>query len=243
MDMNETDALSTILIVEDDRKTAQSIALYLEHGGYRTQIAHSGIDAIEKIRTRDFDLIILDIMLPHLDGFDICQLVRADSDVPLIMLTARTLEEDQLRGFALGADDYIVKPFSPRMLLARVQASLRRRAPMGMTNGNAAPETDVIACNGVELNRARHEVRVRGELVSLTLKEFRLLEVLMRSPGRAFEREELIVQVFGLDYEGLDRSIDTLMMRLRRKIEPEPQQPVYIRTVYGVGYKFADAVQ
>lgn len=239
--MNQSDTHSTILIVEDDHKTAQSIALYLAHGGYRTQMAHSGIDAMEKIRACDFDLLILDIMLPHLDGFDICQLVRTDSDVPVIMLTARTLEDDQLRGFALGADDYITKPFSPRMLLARVQAALRRGVPSGPVPGTATLERDTIAHNGIELNRARHEVHVRGELVSLTLKEFKLLDVLMRNPGRAFEREELIAQVFGLDYEGLDRSIDTLMMRLRRKIEHDPQQPTHILTVYGVGYKFVDA--
>lgn len=226
-----------ILVVEDDIKTAAAIELYLQHGGYRVLHAQSGVEAIEMARTHTPTLIILDIMLPHLDGLDVCRLLRADSTVPIIMLTARTLEEDQLQGFALGADDYITKPFSPRMLLARVRAVLWR------TRSQVVSAGDIIEQHGISLDRTRHEVRVQGQLISLTMKEFKLLEILMQRPGRVFTRETLVTQVFGHDYDGLDRSVDTLAMRLRRKIEPDPKQPQYVLTVYGIGYKFAEAVE
>lgn len=226
-------ARARILVVDDDPKTVASLRLYLEHAGYEVTAAIDGRQALSLARTvPPPDLIVLDRMLPHVDGLTVCRTLRADSDVPVILLTARTTEEDRLEGLDQGADDYVPKPFSPRELVARVRAVLRR-TPAG------ARDRAPIRVSGLTIDLARHEVMVRGRTVALTPREFRLLEALAGAPGRAFTREELVARAFGPDYEGLDRTIDAHVMNLRRKIEADPAQPTYIETVFGVGYRFA----
>ena len=222
-----------ILIVDDDKKTTELIRLYLEKDGYRTLIAHDGRQALDLARQKRPDLIVLDLMLPEVDGLDVCRILRAESKVPIIMLTAKTTEEDKLLGLDLGADDYVTKPFSPRELLARIRAVLRRI-------GEERSEKRQVRFGDLVVDFVRHEVTVQGKPVYLTPKEFKLLEALIQEPGRAFTRLELLDRVFGFDYEGLERTVDVHVMNLRKKIEPDPRKPIYIQTVYGVGYKFAE---
>ncbi len=223
-----------ILIVDDDRKTADLIRMYLERDGYQALVANEGRQALELARQRRPDLIVLDLMLPIIDGLDICRILRAESRVPIIMLTARTTEDDKLLGLDLGADDYVTKPFSPRELVARVRAVLRRMGE-NQEKGPATARFGELAIDFVS-----HSVRLRGAPIRLTPKEFKLLETLVREQGRAFSRLELLEQVFGYDYEGLERTVDVHIMNLRKKIEHDPALPIYILTVYGVGYKFAE---
>jgi DNA-binding response OmpR family regulator len=223
-----------ILVVDDDRKTAELIRLYLERDGYQALLAHDGRQALELARQKRPDLIVLDLMLPTVDGLDICRILRAESRTPIIMLTARTTEDDKLLGLDLGADDYVTKPFSPRELLARVRAVLRRAGEAH----DAGPQA--VHVGELAIDFAGHTARLNGGALRLTPKEFKLLETLVREPGRAFSRLELLERVFGYDYEGLERTVDVHIMNLRRKIERDPAQPVYLLTVYGVGYKFAD---
>jgi DNA-binding response OmpR family regulator len=221
-----------ILVVDDDRNIVDLVRLYLERDGYRVLIAYDGLEALKLARQRRPDLIVLDLLLPEVDGLDVCRILQTESKVPIIMLTARTTEEDKLIGLELGADDYVTKPFSPRELVARVRTVLRRvgkEAPQGPTEMRF---TDLV------IDRRSHEVRVRGEVVSLTPTEFRLLEVLAGEPGRALTRLELLDRVFGYDFEGFERTIDVHVKNLRKKIERDPRQPTYVQTVYGVGYKF-----
>jgi DNA-binding response OmpR family regulator len=226
-------AKSRILVVDDDPKTVSSLRLYLEHAGFEVSAAADGRQALARARSNPSpDLIVLDLMLPHVDGLTVCRTLRGESDVPIILLTARTTEEDRLEGLDLGADDYVPKPFSPRELVARVRAVLRR-TPAGLVD--ARP----IRAGRLTIDPARREVKVGTKPVELTPREFRLLEVLARAPGRAFTREELVERAFGPDYEALDRTIDAHVMNLRRKIEPDPAAPTYIQTVFGVGYRFA----
>ncbi len=224
-----------ILIVDDDKKTVNLIRLYLEKDGYRTLVAYDGRQALERARQKRPDLIVLDLMLPEVDGLDVCRILRAESKVPIIMLTAKTTEEDKLLGLDLGADDYVTKPFSPRELLARVRAVLRRI-------GEDRPKNQLqVRFGDLIVDFVRHEVKVQGKPIYLTPKEFKLLETLIQEPGRAFTRLELLDRVFGFDYEGLERTVDVHVMNLRKKIEPNPRKPTYIQTVYGIGYKFAEA--
>jgi two-component system, OmpR family, alkaline phosphatase synthesis response regulator PhoP len=223
-----------ILIVDDDRKTADLIRMYLERDGYQALVATDGRQALDLARQRHPDLIVLDLMLPMVDGLDVCRILRAESRVPIIMLTARTTEDDKLLGLDLGADDYITKPFSPREVVARVRAVLRR-AGEAQEKGPAAARFGELAVDFIS-----HTVRLRGAPLRLTPKEFKLLETLVREPGRAFSRLDLLERVFGYDYEGFERTVDVHIMNLRKKIERDPAQPIYILTVYGVGYKFAE---
>jgi len=223
-----------ILIVDDDKKTVDLIRLYLEKDGYRALAAYDGRQALNLIRQKRPDLIVLDLMLPEVDGLDVCRILRAESRVPIIMLTARTTEGDKLLGLDLGADDYVTKPFSPRELLARVRAVLRR---VDEEDSKGPPQ---VRFSDLAVDFVRHEVAVRGEPVYLTPKEFKLLETLIQEPGRAFSRLELLDRVFGFDYEGLERTVDVHVMNLRKKIESNPREPTYIQTVYGVGYKFTE---
>ncbi|MCQ3973421.1 MAG: DNA-binding response regulator [Anaerolineae bacterium] len=221
-----------ILVVDDDKKTVDLIKLYLEKDGYQVLTAYDGLQALELARQKRPDLIVLDLMLPQVDGLDICRTlrVRGESKVPIIMLTARTTEEDKLLGLDLGADDYVTKPFSPRELLARVRTVLRRVA-----EDKGPPQ---LRYEDLVVDLVRHEVWLGQEPVRLTPKEFKLLETLAREPGRAFTRLELLDVVFGFDYEGLERTVDVHVMNLRKKIEPEPDRPRYVITVPGVGYRF-----
>ncbi len=223
-----------ILIVDDDRKTAELIRMYLEREGYAALLAHDGRQALELARQRSPDLIVLDLMLPLVEGLDVCRILRAESRVPIIMLTARTTEDDKLLGLDLGADDYVTKPFSPRELVARVRAVLRRGGPAQRGEPAAA------RCGELVVDFVSRSVRLRGAPVHLTPKEFKLLELLARHPGRAFSRLELLEQVFGYDYDGLERTVDVHLMNLRKKIERDPAQPSYVLTVYGHGYKFSE---
>jgi DNA-binding response OmpR family regulator len=222
----------SILVVDDDRKTVDLIRLYLEKDGYRVLVAYDGRSAIDIARNRRPGLIILDLMLPKVDGLDVCRELRAETNVPIIMLTAKTTEDDKLAGLDLGADDYVTKPFSPRELVARVRAVLRR----GMVEKMSGPEQ--ILYGDLKVDFVRHEARVDGSPVHLTPKEFTLLEIMIKQPGRVFSRLELLELAFGFDYQGFERTVDVHVMNLRKKIESDPAEPRYVQTVYGVGYKF-----
>ena len=222
-----------ILIVDDDRKTVDLIRMYLEKDGYRVLTANDGQQALLAARHKRPHLIILDLMLPTVDGLDVCRILRGESKIPIIMLTAKSTEQDKLVGLDLGADDYVTKPFSPRELLARVRAVLRR------LNESETRENDELRFGDLLVNFVRHEVRLGGELVRLTPKEFKVLEILITEPGRAFTRLELLEQALGYDYDGLERTVDVHVMNLRRKIEANLEQPTYVQTVYGIGYRFA----
>ncbi len=223
----------SVLVVEDDHKIAATIKLYLEREGYQVSIAGNGRDALTQARALLPGLVILDLMLPQLSGTEVCRLLRAESDVYVIMLTARTTEEDKLRGLDLGADDYMTKPFSPRELMARVRAVLRRQRPLPI---EASAKTNI---NGLSIDFHRHEVCLNERRIYLTPAEFKLLETFVKAPERVFTRQQLVEKAFGYQYEGLDRTIDAHIMNLRKKIEPDRLQPSFIVTVYGVGYRFS----
>ena len=221
-----------ILVVDDDEKTVDLVKMYLQRDRYEVLTASDGRLALEVARQRHPDLIILDWMLPTLDGMDICRILRSESEVPIIMLTAKSTETEKLTGLEQGADDYLTKPFSPRELVARVRVVLRRMAQK--------QEPEFIAplhLGNILVDFIAHEALRNDEPLHLTPKEFKLFETLAREPGRAFSRSDLVAQVFGMDYEGLERTVDAHMMNLRKKIELQPDQPEYLLTVYGVGYK------
>jgi len=220
-----------ILIVDDDKKIVATIKLYLENDGFEVTTAHDGQTALESARTSSPDLIVLDLMLPKIAGLDVCRILRGKSNVPIVMLTARTTEEDKLRGLGFGADDYITKPFSPRELVARVHTILRRTKPGG--------DSATLQFEDLTIDLDQHEVRVRNNVIQLTPAEFKLLASFVRAPNRVFSRQELIRRAFGHDYEGLERTIDVHIKSIRKKIETDSSRPSPIVTVYGVGYKFA----
>lgn len=223
-----------ILLVDDDAKIVRLVQTYLENDGYQVVCTGDGLDALDLARSKQPDLMVLDLMLPGMDGRDVCRVLRAEgSRLPVIMLTARSAEDDKLTGLGLGADDYVTKPFSPRELLARVRAVLRRHDE---TRSHGVGD---MHYGDLSVNAISHEVRCGGALVALTPIEFRLLTTLMEWPGKAFSRAELLDRVFGFDYEGLDRTVDVHVMNLRRKIEPDSEHPTYVETVFGVGYRFS----
>ncbi|MEA3339930.1 MAG: response regulator transcription factor [Chloroflexota bacterium] len=226
--------MTKILIVDDDTNIVELVKLYLEREGYRVLVAYDGLEALSLARQWQPDLIVLDLLLPEVDGLDVCRILQTESEIPVIMLTAKTAEEDRVIGLRMGADDYVTKPFSPRELTARVQAVLRR---VGKESPNGPPE---VRFADLVIDRRSHEVRMRGEVVDLTPTEFRLLEVLAGEPGRAFTRSELLDRVLGYEFGGFERTVDVHVKNLRKKIEPDPGQPTYIRTVYGVGYKLGE---
>jgi DNA-binding response OmpR family regulator len=224
-----------VLVVDDDRKLVELIRMYLERDGYRVLIAYDGRQALELARQKQPDLIVLDLMLPEVSGMDVCRTLRAESSVPIIMLTARTSEDDKLLGLDLGADDYVTKPFSPRELVARIRAVLRRISQ----KDEEGPQ--IAQVGGLAVDLGRHQVTVYANPVELTPTEFNLLATLIREPGRVFTRLRLVERVFGPDYEGLERSVDEHVMNLRKKIEQDPRRPIYVQTVYGVGYRINEA--
>ncbi len=223
----------TILVVDDEARIAKLVRDYLERAGFAVLTASDGRAALHVARRERPDLIVLDLMLPGLDGLDVCRRLRQESGVPIIMLTARVEEADRIVGLEIGADDYVTKPFSPRELVARVRATLRR------AKGELEPTT-LIRAGDVELDTAALCVSVRGEPVDLTLTEFQLLATMVRQPGRIFSREQLLEAVHGVAHDSYDRSVDSHIKNIRRKIEPDPRQPRYLQTVYGVGYRFVD---
>ena len=213
-----------ILLVEDDPKTREMVALYLQREGHDVVTAEDGVRALEAAREHEPHLVVLDLMLPRMDGLAVCRALRESSSPPgIIMVTARTTEDDKLSGLDLGADDYVTKPFSPRELMARVRAVLRR-----------ATDEDVVDAAGIVVDRVRREVRVGDAFVTVTPTEYRLLDALVRAPGRTFTRAELVSRAFGEDYEGLDRTVDVHVMNLRRKLGEAGKA---IATVFGVGYR------
>lgn len=222
-----------ILIVEDEPKIAEVLRLYLEKNGYEVAIAPDGRRALEAVHRKLPDLIILDLGLPEVDGLEVCRSLRRESSIPIIMVTARNEETDKLIGLELGADDYITKPFSPREVVARVRAVLRRATPSPI-------KPSILKAGELALAPDRHEAFRAGNTLDLTPTEFRLLQLLMSNPGRVFTRLQLLEQVQGEAFEGYERTIDAHVKNLRQKIEPNPQSPTYLLTVYGVGYKFAE---
>jgi len=224
-----------ILIIEDEAKIMRTVRLYLEQAGYSVVWATDGAQGLAAFRHEKPALVLLDLNLPgEQDGLDVCRTLRRDSNVPIIMLTARSEEVDRLIGLELGADDYIPKPFSPREVVARVRAVLRRAEQPG-----APPE--FIEASDIRLDLQRHTVTVSGKPVELTPNEFDLLVAFVRYPGRVYTRAQLLEQAQGPTYEGYERTIDQHVKNLRQKIEPDPREPRYLLTVYGVGYKFAEA--
>ncbi len=224
-----------VLVVDDEPKITKLARDYLENGGFRVATAGDGPTGLAAARHERPDIIVLDLNLPGMDGLDVCRALRRESDVPIIMLTARVEETDRLIGLELGADDYITKPFSPRELVARVRAVLRR-----VRGGVRQP--GLIHVGELEIDLRGHSVRRAGEALRLTPTEFNLLAVLAQNPGQTFTREQLVDRAHGIAYDGFDRSIDSHIKNVRKKIEPDPLNPTYILTVYGVGYKFADAI-
>ena len=227
---------STVLIVEDDPETVDLVGLYLRHDGHRVLSARDGLEGLRLARETRPDLVVLDLMLPRLDGMEVCRVLREESEVHIVMLTARVEEEDRLAGLDFGADDYITKPFSPKELAARVRAVLRRTARSALESGPPALEHD-----GLKVNLRTRAVRVGNTRPTLTPTEFRLLVMFMREPGRIFTRGQVIDQVFGYDFDGFDRTVDAHVSNLRRKLEADLDKPRYIHTIYGVGYRFGDA--
>jgi DNA-binding response OmpR family regulator len=219
-----------ILVVDDEPKIAEICQDYLKAAGYQVVIAMTGPDGLSMARRERPDLIVLDLMLPEMDGLDVCRTLRRESDVPIIMLTARVEETDKLIGLEIGADDYITKPFSPRELVARVRVVLRR--------GSGDPTSEVIRVGDVTLDRARYEVNLPDQTITLTPTEFEILASLMSQPGRIFSRAQLLNAVHGVAFESYERAIDSHIRNLRRKLETSDGQANYIITVHGVGYKF-----
>ena len=227
----------TVLVVDDEPHIVEVVQDYLKQANYRVLTAQDGQTALTLARHERPDLVILDLMLPgSMDGLEVCRRVRQDqslADLPIIMLTARSEEMDRLIGLELGADDYVTKPFSPREVVARVKAVLRRARRDG-------PPSGVIQIGDLAVDLTNRSVTVDDELISLTPTEFDLLAVMARSPGRPFTRAQLMDLVYDVAYAGYDRAIDSHIKNLRRKIEPDPREPRYVLTVYGVGYKLAE---
>ena len=226
---------STILVVEDDPGTQEIVEMYLRRDGHKVVTAQDGIEGLRLAKEAHPNLVVLDLMLPGLDGLEVCRALRAESEVPVVMLTARVEEEDRLAGLDMGADDYLTKPFSPRELAARVRAVLRRTAGDALEQGPAE-----LACGGVRMDLKHHAVYANGAQITLTPTEFRLLAMLIREPGRIFTREQIIDRVFGYDFDGFDRTVDAHVSNLRRKLGASGKSSSNIHTVYGVGYRFGN---
>jgi two-component system response regulator RegX3 len=224
-----------ILVVEDEESLADTVRYNLEREGYTVVVAPDGRRALERFRSDPPALVILDLMLPEVSGLDVCRTIRSDSDVPIIMVTAKDSEADKVAGLELGADDYVTKPFSMRELVSRVRANLRRTRPHA-----SAPADEVLVGGPVRMDVARHEVSVGNGAVSLPPKEFELLEAFLRRKGRLLTRDFLIEEVWGADYFGDTRTLDVHVKRLRRKLEMDPHHPSHLLTVRGLGYKFVD---
>jgi DNA-binding response OmpR family regulator len=224
--------VARILVVDDEPKIVRLVADYLEAAGFTVLTARSGDEALMRVRTDAPDLVVLDLGLPALDGLDVTRAIRRAGDVPIIMLTARDGETDRVIGLELGADDYVTKPFSPRELVARVRAVLRRHAGMA--------EMEILRAGDLELDIARMRVTRAGTAIDLTATEFALLAFMARQPGRVFTRSQLLDAIHGIAFESYERAIDAHVKNIRRKLEPEPRTPRYLLTVYGVGYRLAD---
>jgi DNA-binding response OmpR family regulator len=224
--------VKTIMVVDDEKRLVSLVESYLKQEGYRVATAYDGREALTVARRESPDLIILDIMMPEMDGYEFIEAYRRDHTTPIILLTARVEEQEQVIGLDLGADDYVTKPFRPRELMARVRAVLRRA-------GEIEPPAKVLKAAGVTLDREARSVKVRDHYVDLTPSEFDLLAALMAAPGRVFSRLDLLDIIQGIRYEGYQRTIDLHVKNLRAKIEADPRSPHFVETVYGAGYRFA----
>jgi two-component system response regulator RegX3 len=224
--------MSKILVVEDEASFSDALSYLLTKEGFEVSIAASGTEAIEKYNKSGADLVLLDLMLPGMSGTEVCRQIRATSNVPVIMLTAKDSEVDKVVGLELGADDYVTKPYSSRELVARIRAVLRRQ------KGDLVEEGNYLEAGPVKIDVERHQVLINGELTSLPLKEFELLEYLVRNSGRVLTRIQLIDRIWGNDYFGDTKTLDVHIKRLRSKIESDSANPVFIQTVRGLGYKF-----
>lgn len=225
-------AYNTVLIVDDDIKLTKLLKTYFEKDGFAVLLAHEGTNVTSIVKERKPDIVVLDLMLPGVDGLEICRRVRRDNDVPILMLTARDEETDRLIGLEMGADDYVTKPFSPKEVVARVKAILRR------TQKNVV-QTEPIYAGELAIDLERHLVKKQGIIIDVTPTEFKILELLSTNVNRVFSRLQIVERVQGYAFEGYERTIDAHMKNLRRKIEDNPREPRYIQTVYGVGYRFA----
>lgn len=227
-------AAGRILVVEDDNNIATLLQKYLVRDGFRVELAHDGVSALKSVQQNGPALVILDLMLPLMDGWEVCRRIREDSEVPILMLTALEQEADRIRGFSLGVDDYVVKPFSPREVVERVKAILRRTR----TSRESAPAP--LFCGELALEPDKYRVNISGREIALTVSEFTLLYTLMKRPGRIFTRDELIARLRSRGEVVGDRVVDVHIGHLRQKIEAEPAHPTYILTKRGVGYHFAE---
>jgi DNA-binding response OmpR family regulator len=223
-----------VLLIDDDVRLCDLLKTYLAGHGYDLSVAHTVKDGMRLLRNQDYDLLLLDIMLPDGDGLDVCKKIRQESSIPIVMLTARGADEDKIIGLELGADDYLAKPFNPRELVARMKAVLRRKGAGADWSG----DLKAIEYENFSLNPQNQKVMIEGKLIDLTAAEFRLIKLLASNPGKVFTRERLMDLVSGRDFDGVDRSIDVHISRLRNKIEPDPRNPRWIKTVWGSGYRF-----
>lgn len=223
-----------VLVVDDEDNVCELVRLYMQKEGYQVLKAHDGLTGLKMVEEEKPDIIILDIMLPEMNGWDVCRKIRQTLDVPIIMLTARSDEVDRIMGLEMGADDYVTKPFSPGELVARVRAILRR------ASGMSKADTDFVRFNNLELYYEQRKVLFKGKELVLTPKEFDLLWFLASNPGYVFSREQILEKVWGYDFFGDGRTVDAHIKRLRRKLDDDPDNPSYIHTVWGVGYKFEE---
>ena len=225
---------TNILIIEDETAIQSILSELLTDAGYNIEVASDGLEGITKFRKKPFSLVLLDIMMPKIDGYTVCEMIRQESNVPIIMLTAKGEVEDRIIGLELGADDYLVKPFSPRELVARARALLRR------VHADSEPQREVLEFGELTIDVSGHKVLVNNEEIDLTASEFKLLTTLSRYPGRVYSRMELVEKVLGYDFEGYERTIDSHVKNLRAKIGDNPRSPKWLHTVHGVGYRFED---
>jgi len=229
--------MTKILIVEDEASFSEALEFLLGKEGFEVSVAEDGQQAVDKFAKEGADLILLDLMIPVISGIEVCRIIRTTSQVPIIMLTAKDAEIDKVVGLELGADDYVTKPYSSRELIARIKAVLRR----GNLDDSLDGESEIHVVAGIKLDTGKHQVTINGEVVALPLKEFELLEFLMRNAGRVLTRSQLIDRVWGGDYYGDTKTLDVHIKRLRAKIEADPANPVLIQTIRGLGYKLENA--
>ena len=227
--------MSKILIIEDEISFSEALSFLLEKEGFATHVSETGKLGIEAFNSEQFDLVLLDLMIPEISGIDVCRTIRTSSNIPIIMLTAKDSEVDKVVGLELGADDYVTKPYSARELVARIKAVLRRGVP---DESSSSDNIGIHNVGGIRMDIERHQVTVKGSLIPLPLKEFERLEFLMRNSGRVLTRGQLIDRVWGGDYYGDTKTLDVHIKRLRSKIEEDPANPVLIQTIRGLGYKF-----
>lgn len=223
-----------ILVVDDEQKIVDVVKAYLEKEGFEVVTAKDGEEALNIFNNEDIHLIVLDLMMPKITGEEVCSKIRTTSSVPIIMLTAKAEEDERIEGISIGADDYLTKPFSARELVVRVRALLRR------AYRDVTPMADILTFNhgDLDVDIKKMIVKKQGKAVGLTTNEFKVLTILLTNPGQVFSRDQLVEKAFGMDYEGFDRTVDTYIKNIRQKVEDNPKDPIYITTVYGMGYKF-----